>query len=274
MPQALENAFTETDLLAMAKVLEASATHQELGSLIRDTGLYEPSGPEGLSKWKRIYNSLAEVQNRTKTGNYVMKFTQAALDPRRFLQRQSDFDSLRTRVNEILAFRGWHLHSSGKFGRVQKAATIEEAKERAGRLRVELERRRVHNDVLAFCRAELLHENYFHAVLEATKSVAEKIRNKTGLTGDGGELATKALSLGQSGTPFLAFNALLTDTEKSEQNGLMNLFVGMFGAFRNVTAHGPKLSWQIDEQDALDLMTLASMLHRRLDASVRTSKQT
>lgn len=150
---------------------------------------------------------------------------------------------------------------------------IDEAKERAGRLRSELARRRVHHDVLAFCRAELLQENYFHAVLETTKGVAEKLRAKTALTGDGGELAMKAPSLGQSGMPFLAFNSLSNDTEKSEQNGLMNLFGGMFGAFRNVTADGPKLTWQIDEQDALDLLTLVSMLHRRLDAAVRTPKQ-
>jgi uncharacterized protein (TIGR02391 family) len=202
-----------------------------------------------------------------------MKFIQSALAPGRFIQRPADFDAFRARVNEVLAFRGWHLYPSGKFGPVRIAVTIDEAKKRAGRLRSELARRRVHHDVLAFCRAELLQENDFHAVLEATKSVAEKLRSKTALTGDGGELAMKALSLGQRGMPFLAFNSLSTDTEKSEQNGLMNLFVGMFGAFRNVTAHGPKLTWQIDEQDALDLLTLVAMLHRRLDAAVRTPKQ-
>jgi uncharacterized protein (TIGR02391 family) len=65
--------------------------------------------------------------------------------------------------------------------------------------------------------------------------------------------------------PFLAFTSLTTDTEKSEQSGLMNLFVGMFGAFRNVTAHGSNVTWNITKFDALDLMTLVSLLHRRLD---------
>ena len=73
--------------------------------------------------------------------------------------------------------------------------------------------------------------------------------------------------------PFLAFNSLTTDTEKSEQSGIMNLFVGMFGAFRNVTAHGPKVTWNMTEQDALDLMTLASLLHRRLDLAKRTERK-
>ena len=52
----------------------------------------------------------------------------------------------------------------------------------------------------------------------------------------------------------------------------MNLFVGMFGTFGNVTAHGEKLTWDVSEQDALDLLTLVSMLHRRLDDSIRTAR--
>ena len=52
----------------------------------------------------------------------------------------------------------------------------------------------------------------------------------------------------------------------------MNLFIGMFGTFRNVTAHGPKITWNITEQDALDLLTLISLLHRRLDATVPTGR--
>jgi uncharacterized protein (TIGR02391 family) len=107
----------------------------------------------------------------------------------------------------------------------------------------------------------------------ATKSVSEKLRRKSDLTGDAGELATKGLSLGQVGIPFFAFISLATETDKSEQSGLINLFVGMFGAFRNVTAHGPRITWKMTEQDALDLMTLVSLLHRRLDMAIRTERK-
>ena len=127
--------------------------------------------------------------------------------------------------------------------------------------------------MLRFCRAELLQENYFYAVLEATKSLSEKIRVRSGLAGDAGALAQRAFSLGKVGLPFLAFNSLRTDTEQSEQSGLMNLFVGIFGTFRNVTAHGPKIAWNITEQDALDLLTLVSLLHRRLDAAAATGRK-
>jgi hypothetical protein len=36
----------------------------------------------------------------------------------------------------------------------------------------------------------------------------------------------------------------------------------------NPTAHSPRISWPMTEQDALDLLTLLSMLHRRLDQAV------
>ena len=46
------------------------------------------------------------------------------------------------------------------------------------------------------------------------------------------------------GTPRLAFNTLRIETERSEQKGLINLFKGLFGTFRNVTAHAPRNSLQ------------------------------
>jgi hypothetical protein len=46
----------------------------------------------------------------------------------------------------------------------------------------------------------------------------------------------------------------------------------MFGAFRNVTAHAPRITWVITEQDALDLLTIASLLHRRIDAAIATPR--
>lgn len=258
--------FTHDELDSLSRALESAASHRELAGLFLDCGLTE-TFQEGRPKWQRIFNVVAEVQNKTQTGNFAMKLTGIILHPRRFVSRPNEHEEQLERVNRILAFRGFELLPSGKFTRTTIAQTVNEARQKANRLRSELERRNVHPDVLVFCRAELVQENYFHAVLEATKSVSEKIRLKSGLTGDGGELAQQAFALGKSGTPKIAFNPLLTDTHRSEQSGLMNLFIGMFGTFRNTTAHGAKIHWAISEQDALDLLTLVSLLHRRLDAS-------
>jgi uncharacterized protein (TIGR02391 family) len=69
---------------------------------------------------------------------------------------------------------------------------------------------------------------------------------------------------------MLAFNALRTPTEWSEHRGVMNLLKGLFGAFCNPTAHEPRISWPVGEADAYDMLTLASLLHRRIDTAVPT----
>ena len=109
-----------------------------------------------------------------------------------------------------------------------------------------------------------MRQNYFHDVLEASKSVAEKLRDLSGVQGDGAPLVDSACSL--SSGPIVAFNALATNWERSEQAGLETLLKGLFGTFRNPTAHAPKVLWATSRRDALDMLTLASM-HSRLDAA-------
>ena len=86
------------------------------------------------------------------------------------------------------------------------ATTIAEAQRRADDLRAELTRRDVHADVLHFCRAELLQQNYFHAVREASKGIADKLRSKTGKDGDGSALVDATCSLNSG--PLIAFDSL------------------------------------------------------------------
>lgn len=111
-------------------------------------------------------------------------------------------------------------------------------------------------------------ENYFHAVLEASKSVADKLRNLAAMTGDGSPLVDAACSLASG--PRIAFNGLVTDWERSEQTGIATLMKGLFSTIRNPAAHAPRVLWATSRQDAFDMLTLASMLHRRLDdATIR-----
>jgi uncharacterized protein (TIGR02391 family) len=111
-----------------------------------------------------------------------------------------------------------------------------------------------------------MQQNYFHAVLEASKSIADKLRTKTGEDGDGSPLVDATCSL-KSG-PRIAFNNLATEWERSEQTGIAMLMKGLFSTFRNPTAHAPKVLWATSRSEALDMLTLASMLHRRLDDAI------
>lgn len=259
--------FTDSHVEQLARVLEAAATHNGLMSLFRECGIQEQGG---TPKWERIKLALLVRQKQDHCGNNVVAFIQAAMNPVRFVNEdKSRFDDLRSRLNTVLAFAGLFLRTDGRLESVQAARTIDEAKERAGRLRARLHQRQVHADVLAFCKAELLQDNYFHAVFEATKSVADKIRRKAGLGSDGSELVDTAFSIK---APLIAINSLQTETEESEHKGFANLLRGVFGTFRNVTGHAPRIHWRIEEQDALDLLTMVSYLHRRLDSAVKVPK--
>src|SRR4051812_25507247 len=116
-----------------------------------------------------------------------------------------------------------------------------------------------------FARRSSWRKNYFHAILEATKSIAHKLRSMTGLASDGASLVDSTFAVN---SPCLALNRLVTESEQSEQKGFCNLLKGIFGVFRNQTAHEPKITKTYTEQDALDLLTLVSYLHRRIDSSV------
>jgi uncharacterized protein (TIGR02391 family) len=118
---------------------------------------------------------------------------------------------------------------------------------------------------LVFCRAELLNDNYFHAVLEAVKSVGDKLRSKTGLLDDGAALVNRALG---GDLPMLAINPRSTKSEQDEQRGFATLINGVFGMFRYPTAHEAKIKWTMRQEDAEDLLSLVSLIHRRLDTAI------
>lgn len=255
-------AFTGPQLEAICKAIAdttSGLTGSEIGHTLAQIGVSDPD--TDATKWKRLYNALSRRQNRDRTGDRVLSFIKNALDPARYAGLESVFEQRRNAVNVPLAFYGLEFGEDGRYRKCTPASTLGEAEERAGRLRKELERRAVEPEVLAFCRAELLGKNYFHAVLEATKSISSVIRSRTGLTADAGELSQQAFG---GDDPVLRINPRLTDTHRTEQRGFTNLLVGFFGMFRSTTAHAPKIEWPMGEQDALDLLSLASLLLRRI----------
>jgi uncharacterized protein (TIGR02391 family) len=260
-------AFSQNQLEQISRAISDAFTHTELSGLLAASNIPENGG---TPKWQRTLLALSAKQGSDKCGNNVAGFIQRVMDPVRFVGRVEIFTQSRAQLNAVLAFSALQLGDDGKLRHAATASTLTEAHRMADELQAELRRRGVHCDVLAFCRAELLEAsppNYFHAVLEATKSVAQKIRDKTGLTGDAGELVDGAFSVKK---PLLAINSLQTDSEKAEHTGFANMMKGMFGTFRNPTGHAPRILWRVDKQDALDLLSLVSYLHRRLDQAVRT----
>lgn len=241
----------------------------EIGRLFRECGIADLFPQQ--TKRHRIFEALKEKQQADGCGNNIASFLQYAMNPVRHHNAQEWFEDTRNKLNHVLVFGGYQLGEDGKLVQAEKAKTLADAQAKASKLKGHLLARKVHPDVLRFCREELLVDNYFHAVFEATKSVAEKIRLMTGLTSDGATLVDEAFTF-KSCVPHLAFNTLQSDSEQSEQRGFMNLLKGLFGTFRNTTAHVPKITWNIEEQDALDILSLVSLIHRRLDTAVCARK--
>ena len=196
----------------------------------------------------------------------MIMFINRALDPVSYAMNKEKFSWRRNELNVVLSFAGLAVREDGKVIRIDAETTLKGARARAGVLRAALEDRGAHPEIFKYCRAELVDENYFHAVLEAIKGIAERIRNLSGLTTDGAELVNSAFSVK---APVLVLNSLTTETEISEQKGIGNLLVGLFGAVRNPTAHAPKITWSMTEQDALDVLSLVSFVHRKLDGAVK-----
>jgi hypothetical protein len=104
-----------------------------------------------------------------------------------------------------LSYLGLAYKEDGRFHREQAATTLSEAEARTGRLRAQLSARGAHADVIAACKKELLADDCFHAVLEGAKSVAEKLRARSGLVSDGAPLVNEALA---GSTPVGSLNSV------------------------------------------------------------------
>jgi uncharacterized protein (TIGR02391 family) len=110
-----------------------------------------------------------------------------------------------------------------------------------------------------------LDNNYFHAVFEANKGLFQRIRDVSGLTEDGNKLIEQVFSK----TPILIINNYQSKSEQDEHKGFCNLLKGICGMFRNPEAHETKITWNMSEQDALDILCMISYCHRRLDNAQR-----
>ena len=256
--------FDEGSVESLAKLLGGCGSGSDISRVLIDRGLRDDSGES--TKWRRLYWIFLDVQRTDRCANRVLDFTQSFLTPARFVGRNDEFEGHRSVLNTVLAFSGLEYGADGNFRKRPAATTLTEAERRVKTIQSKFQGRRIHPEVLKYCKAELMQDDYFHAVFEASKGLAQSIRDKSGLEGDGANLMDRVFSVNH---PALAFNTLQTDTEKTEHKGFASLLKGCFAAVRNPLAHEPKIMWN-GEDDAADYLTLISLLHKKLDDCVTT----
>lgn len=254
----------EGQVEALARLLGECGSGTDITRVLNDRDLQDKSGES--TKWRRIYWVFLDCQREHGCSNRVLDFIQSFLIPARFVGRSEEFEARRRDLNAILAFSGLEYGADGQFRECDAAKTLDEAEKRVRAIREKFAARRIHAEVLKYCRTELMQDNYFHAVFEASKGLAQRIRDMSGINADGAALVDKVFSIDQ---PILAFNSLQTETHKSEHKGFAALLKGCFAAVRNPLAHEPKILWE-GEHDAADYLSLISLLHRKLDDCVQT----
>jgi uncharacterized protein (TIGR02391 family) len=255
--------FPTGQVEALAKVLGECGSGTDITRMLADRGLADGSGES--TKWRRLHWVFMRCQQEHRCANQILDFIASFLAPTRFLGRNEEFEQRREELNTVLVFSGLEYGADGKFRHRQPVQTIAEAERRLQTIQAKFKGRRIHSEVLKYCRTELMQDNYFHAVFEATKGLAQRIRDLSSVDADGAALVDRVFGLD---SPVLAINTLRTETERSEHKGFAALLKGCFAAVRNPLAHEPKILWE-GEDDAADYLSLVSLLHRRLDDCVK-----
>lgn len=218
----------------------------------------------GLNKRDWLNNCLANHLNKNHSFRELYIFIEKSLNPVRYtsIESRNKHRFLLEETNKILILAGLAVSEGGKLYEVQQAKTLDEVDRRVNTLRKHLYNRAIHHEVERYCIEDYLRQDYYDAVFESAKGLAERVRQISGLKLDGSALFQKAFS---KADPYVFFNALKTDSEINEFIGLKELLEAIFHLVRNPAAHTPKINWKMDETKALDVLTLISFAHKYLD---------
>ena len=256
--------FRDADLETLARISGDFGTGSDIDRMLARMEIVDRSGES--TKWKKLFWVFSDLQRRDRCANGVLNLVGNLLEPGRFAGKTDEFERLRESLNNLLLLRGIECDEGGQFRPVKAAATLSEAERRASAISEKLRDRRIHTEVSRYCHAELMQENYFHAVFEAVKGLADRIRDMSGIDGDGDRLVSDVF-LGNA--PALAINTLQTEAERGQQRGFAALLKACFAAIRNPIAHEPRIFWQ-GEDDVAEYFTLVSLAHFKLDKCVST----
>lgn len=257
--------FSSSAIEQIALAVGEAITTNDVFELLVELGIAQA---ETFTKWRVIKSALVQEQTRVGNGECVLRLVENMLAPQRWANQADAFHGLRSQINGVLVFNGLEVGPDGRCVPRAVARTHDEAASATSHILItELERRGAHAEIFRYCQAELVAEDCFTAVFEATKGLAERVRQMSGLDLDGHKLVEGAL---EGTNPAIRLNEFQSDTQKNEQRGIAHLMRGAFSAFRNPLGHEPKVLWHIPTQDALDLLTTLSLIHRRLDGATFT----
>ncbi len=132
--------FDAQNLEAICKVLADTSnglTGTQIGYILQDCKVQDTD--PSATKWKRLFNAMANKQNERKIGNFLIMFITRAMNPVNYSRDKEIFEWRRTELNIVLSFSGFEIREDGKVIKSSKETTLRGARERAGALRLKLE---------------------------------------------------------------------------------------------------------------------------------------
>ncbi|MED4461823.1 TIGR02391 family protein [Metabacillus fastidiosus] len=216
------------------------------------------------TKRKRLEASMIYEIKKQQSAQPLFQLIEEIMTPVNFHNLDDIWNKNLKSINFILGFYGYELTDSGKITSVKATTTFTEAVQRSQRLMEKLTAHGIHDHVIKYCSPELLNENYFHAIFEASKSVLERLRILTNSSLDGNSLINDAFNI-KNPSIVIDENFLKTNDERSQYMGLKSLLSSICYIYRNPTAHSPKLFNDKSENDAITAFILISLAHRQLD---------
>ncbi|MGU7966352.1 TIGR02391 family protein [Streptococcus suis] len=248
-------------LEALTTQLSDALSHKEISQMFIDLRL--PKIDIG-NRQVRLYNSVISISNITQSDYSWKKITEYIAQKRMFSLNKNQWEEFKLSLNKILVFEGLELNDSGKLQQTERATTYTDASERFSKLYPKLELLDIHRDTLKYCQEELLEENYFHAVFEASKGLFHKIRSMTGSSLDSARLIDQCFNI-KNPVVIINGNKLQTLDEQSDYKGLYNLLFSIAHLYRNSKAHKLKYYNPDSINDAITAFSMLSLAFKFLD---------
>ena len=215
------------------------------------------------TKWRRLDFVMRETQTTYGCGNKVLEIIKYVFHPTSsWFSDNNEYKSSINEINKCISFYGYEAQEDGNIHLIKSSKTRTHANERYDLLKSKLIERNIHPQILEFCTLDIVNEDYFSIIFEASKSVYDRIRKMTGITLDGNRLIYTCFDLKY---PIIVFNSLKTDTEKNLYNGLKNILLSIAQIGRNPKAHTPKIYSYDSLDNCLDILNLISFSHKMLD---------
>lgn len=246
---------------ALSKVFSDSLVGREINNILQECNI---EIIDGSSKAKKLYSSFINYKNKYNSSNSIMNFITSVLNPVNYVSSENNkYMELLEKVNKILITEGLKIDENNNIVEVEKVSNINEIEKRVNSIR------KIHSEVLKYCKEDYLRKDYYDTVFEASKSLGERVRDLSGLNTDGTELFQTAFS---RKNPLIVLNQLNTESEINEYNGLKELLLSICHLVRNPTAHTPKINWKMNEDEAIDILSIISFAHNYLDKCYQMPK--